>query len=166
MAPPSSAFALMGEAALGLAAKNPFSATLIDPRQTSAITFADSPLDAVDADALPAGPAPGAVLAECLVETSNDTAVNMFAAVPFGPGTGEYMAWVLNGDGLELAREMFAKHGVHNIPRAIIPPEASGWFRKEIKTMADLKGLKMRFFGLGAKVMAKMGVATQLLALK
>ena len=95
---------------------------------------------------------------------STDTAFNMFAAVPFGPGTGEYMAWVLNGGGLELSREMFGKHGVHNIPCAIIPPEASGWFRKEIKTVADLKGLKMRFFGLGAKVMAKMGVATQLLA--
>ena len=80
---------------------------------------------------------------------STDTAFNMFAAVPFGPGTGEYMAWVLNGGGLELSREMFGKHGVHNIPCAIIPPEASGWFRKEIKTVDDLKGLKMRFFGLG-----------------
>ena len=45
----------------------------------------------------------------------------------------------------------------------LIPPEASGWFRKEINTVDDLKGLKMRFFGLGANVMQKMGVATQLL---
>jgi TRAP-type mannitol/chloroaromatic compound transport system substrate-binding protein len=59
---------------------------------------------------------------------------------------------------------MFAKYNIHNVPCAIIPPEASGWFRKEIKSTADLKGLKMRFFGLGAKVMEKMGVATQLLA--
>jgi TRAP-type mannitol/chloroaromatic compound transport system substrate-binding protein len=59
---------------------------------------------------------------------------------------------------------MFGKHGVHNIPCAIIPPEASGWFRREIKSPQDLKGLKMRFFGLGAKVMAKLGVSTQLLA--
>jgi TRAP-type mannitol/chloroaromatic compound transport system substrate-binding protein len=43
----------------------------------------------------------------------------------------------------------------------LIPPEASGWFRKEIKSTADLKGLKMRFFGLGARVMEKFGVATQ-----
>jgi TRAP-type mannitol/chloroaromatic compound transport system substrate-binding protein len=42
----------------------------------------------------------------------------------------------------------------------IIPPEASGWFHKEIKTLEDLKGLKMRFFGLGAKVMQKLGVVT------
>ncbi len=56
---------------------------------------------------------------------------------------------------------MFAKYNVYNIPCALIPPEASGWFRKEIKSVNDLKGLKMRFFGLGAKVMEKFGVATQ-----
>ena len=93
-----------------------------------------------------------------------DSAFNMFATVPFGPGMGEYLAWINHGGGLQLSREMFGKHGIHNIPCALIPPEASGWFRKEIKTAADLKGLKMRFFGLGAKVMAKLGVATQLLA--
>jgi len=93
-----------------------------------------------------------------------DSAFNMFATVPFGPGMGEYLAWINHGGGLQLSREMFAKHGIHNIPCALIPPEASGWFRKEIKTANDLKGLKMRFFGLGAKVMAKLGVATQLLA--
>jgi TRAP-type mannitol/chloroaromatic compound transport system substrate-binding protein len=95
---------------------------------------------------------------------ATDTAFNMFATVPFGPGMGEYLAWVHHGGGLTLSREMFGKHGIHNIPCAIIPPEASGWFRKEIKSVQDLKGLKMRFFGLGAKVMAKLGVATQLLA--
>ena len=52
MAPPSRAFQLMREAALGLATKDPFFATLINPRQTSAITFADSPLNAADSDAL------------------------------------------------------------------------------------------------------------------
>jgi TRAP-type mannitol/chloroaromatic compound transport system substrate-binding protein len=93
-----------------------------------------------------------------------DSAFNMFASVPFGPGIPEYLAWIHHGGGLQLSREMFGKHGVYNIPCAIIPPEASGWFRKEIKTVQDLKGLKMRFFGLGAKAMAKLGVATQLLA--
>jgi TRAP-type mannitol/chloroaromatic compound transport system substrate-binding protein len=93
-----------------------------------------------------------------------DSAFNLFATVPFGPAIPEYLAWMQHGGGLQLAREMFAKHGVYNIPCAIIPPEASGWFRKEIKSVQDLKGLKMRFFGLGAKVMAKLGVSTQLLA--
>jgi TRAP-type mannitol/chloroaromatic compound transport system substrate-binding protein len=93
-----------------------------------------------------------------------DSAFNMFATVPFGPGIPEYLAWMNHGGGLQLSREMFGKHGIHNIPCAIIPPEASGWFRKEIKSLQDLKGLKMRFFGLGAKAMAKLGVSTQLLA--
>jgi TRAP-type mannitol/chloroaromatic compound transport system substrate-binding protein len=95
---------------------------------------------------------------------STDSAFNIFATVPFGPGIPEYLAWIHNGGGLQLSREMFGKHGIHNLPCAIIPPEASGWFRKEIRTPQDLKGLKMRFFGLGAKVMARLGVATQLLA--
>jgi TRAP-type mannitol/chloroaromatic compound transport system substrate-binding protein len=91
----------------------------------------------------------------------HDSAFNMFSAVPFGPGIGEYLAWMYRGGGLEMAREMFHAHGVHNIPCILIPPEASGWFQKEIRTVADLKGLRMRFFGLGAKVMEKHGVVTQ-----
>lgn len=93
-----------------------------------------------------------------------DTAFIIFSSVPFGPAIPEYMAWLYNGGGLQLSREMFAKHNVVNIPCNVIPPESSGWFRKEIKSVDDLKGLKMRFFGLGAKVMEKLGVATQLLA--
>jgi TRAP-type mannitol/chloroaromatic compound transport system substrate-binding protein len=90
-----------------------------------------------------------------------DSAFNMFSAVPFGPGIGEYMAWMYHGGGLKMAREMFHQNGVHNIPCIIIPPEASGWFRKEITSVNDLKGLRMRIFGLGANVMQKLGVTTQ-----
>jgi TRAP-type mannitol/chloroaromatic compound transport system substrate-binding protein len=90
-----------------------------------------------------------------------DSAFNMFSSVPFGPGMGEYLAWLYRAGGLEAAREMFAKHNVYNIPCGLIPPEASGWFRKEIRSVDDLKGLKMRFFGLGAKVVQKFGVVTQ-----
>ena len=90
-----------------------------------------------------------------------DSAFNMFSSVPFGPGMGEYLAWMYRGGGLEAARAMFATHNVHNIPCGLIPAEASGWFRKEIRSLDDLKGLKMRFFGLGAKVMQRFGVETQ-----
>ncbi len=93
-----------------------------------------------------------------------DSAFNMFSTVPFGPGMPEFLAWMYYGGGLELQNEMFAPHNIHAIPCGIQPPEASGWFRKEIKSVDDLKGLKMRFFGLGAKVMEKLGVSTQLLA--
>lgn len=93
-----------------------------------------------------------------------DMAFNFFTAVPFGPDAPEYMAWMYHGGGLELADEMFGAHNVKYIPCAFQPPEASGWFRQEIKSLDDLKGMKMRFFGLGARVMDKLGVATQLLA--
>jgi TRAP-type mannitol/chloroaromatic compound transport system substrate-binding protein len=93
-----------------------------------------------------------------------DSAFNMFSSVPFGPGMGEYLAWMYHGGGLDLAREMFAEHGVYNIPCGIIPPEASGWFKSEIQTVDDLNGLRMRFFGLGARIMNEFGVETQQLA--
>lgn len=89
----------------------------------------------------------------------------LFSAVPFGPEAGEYMAWLYYGNGLSLYQEMYDQGGfnVHVIPCAIIAPETSGWFANEINSAEDLKGLKMRFFGLGGKVMQKLGVATSLL---
>lgn len=93
-----------------------------------------------------------------------DSAFNMFSSVPFGPGMGEYLAWMYHGGGLELAREMFAEHGVYNVPCGIIPPEASGWFSKEIRDISDLSGLRMRFFGLGARIMERFDVETRQLA--
>jgi TRAP-type mannitol/chloroaromatic compound transport system substrate-binding protein len=86
-----------------------------------------------------------------------------FTTVPFGPQAGEYLAWLKYGGGHKLKDEIYARHGVKGISCIMITPEASGWFRKEIKTLDDLKGLKMRFFGLGARVMQKLGVQTQLL---
>ena len=93
-----------------------------------------------------------------------EPALALFAAVPFGPSAGEYLAWMKFGGGQQLMDEVYAKHGIKSLICGLIAPEASGWFRKEINTVDDLKGLKMRFFGLGAQVMNKMGVSTQLLA--
>ncbi len=91
-------------------------------------------------------------------------ALPLFSAVPFGPPASEYMAWIYHGGGLKLFQEIYARHNIHGILCGIIPPEASGWFRNEIKSTEDLTGLKMRFFGLGAQVMEKIGVSTQLIA--
>lgn len=92
-------------------------------------------------------------------------AAPLFSAVPFGPEAGEYMAWLYYGNGMDLYQEMYdqAGYNVKVLPCAIIAPETSGWFSKEINSPEDLKGLKMRFFGLGGKVMQKLGVATSLL---
>lgn len=93
-----------------------------------------------------------------------NSAFSFFAAVPFGPQTGEYLAWMRHGGGLALAEELYARDNIKFLLCGIVPPESSGWFRKEIKSLEDLKGLKMRFLGLGAKVVEKLGVSTQLLA--
>jgi TRAP-type mannitol/chloroaromatic compound transport system substrate-binding protein len=91
-------------------------------------------------------------------------ALQLFAAVPFGPEPGEYLAWMKFGGGNELFEEIYHVHNIHGIICGVIAPEASGWFRKEIDSVEDFQGLKMRFFGLGASVMEKLGVSTQLLA--
>ena len=88
----------------------------------------------------------------------------IFGAIPFGPGAGEYLAWMRFGGGDELWNELLARDNIKGYVCNIIPPEASGWFRREIKSIEDLRGLKMRFYGLGARVMEKFGVSTQLLA--
>lgn len=93
-----------------------------------------------------------------------EKALTLFAAVPFGPAAGEYLGWFYYGGGKELMDEIYARHGIKSVLCGVIAPEASGWFREEIETVEDLKGLKMRFFGLGAKVMERLGVSTQLLA--
>jgi TRAP-type mannitol/chloroaromatic compound transport system substrate-binding protein len=95
--------------------------------------------------------------------TGKDIAFAVFSTVPFGPGLGEYLAWMKEGGGEKMMQELYAKYNIHSVMCHLIPPEASGWFRNEIKTLDDLKGLKMRFFGLGANVMQKLGVSTQLL---
>lgn len=93
-----------------------------------------------------------------------EPALTMFAAVPFGPRAAEYWAWMYYGGGEELMDEIYGRHGLKSLLCGTLAPEASGWFRKEIEAVEDLKGLKMRFFGLGALVMEKLGVSTQLIA--
>ena len=91
-------------------------------------------------------------------------ALPLFAAVPFGPPANEYMAWFYFGGGRHLFEEIYARHNIRGLLCGVIPPEASGWFRRPVESVEDLQGLRMRFFGLGAKVMDRIGVSTQLLA--
>lgn len=93
-------------------------------------------------------------------------AASLFAAVPFGPEAGEFLAWVFYDDGAKLWQELYDRNGYNVVatPCGVIAPETSGWFKKEINTLEDLKGLNMRFFGLGAEVMQRLGVSTSLLA--
>lgn len=92
-------------------------------------------------------------------------AATLFSAVPFGPEAGEYLAWLYYGNGRALYQEMYDQGGynVTVVPCGVLAPETSGWFSKEINGLDDLQGLRMRFFGLGGKVMQKLGVSTSLL---
>jgi TRAP-type mannitol/chloroaromatic compound transport system substrate-binding protein len=96
--------------------------------------------------------------------TGKYPAAAFFTTVPFGPGFGEFLAWKWYGGGNKLRDEIYAKHGLMAVEAFCIGPETSGWFRKEVRSLKELKGMKMRFFGLGAQVMQKLGVSTQLLA--
>jgi TRAP-type mannitol/chloroaromatic compound transport system substrate-binding protein len=78
--------------------------------------------------------------------SGTDAVFNLFTTVPFGPGIGEYLAWMYYGGGQELQNEMFAKHDVHAIICGIHSPESSRLVPQGIKSVNDLKGLKMRFF--------------------
>ncbi len=83
---------------------------------------------------------------------------------PFGPAAPEFAAWLIHGGGNEIAEELYGRAGIKFVLCGMIPPETSGWFRSEITSLDQLRGLKMRFFGIGAKVMQKFGVSTQQLA--
>lgn len=89
----------------------------------------------------------------------------LFTTFPFGPDVKEYAAWWYNGGGQELFAEITEPYNIKTLHCGVLVPEASGWFREEIKTVEDLQGKKMRFFGLGASVMGKLGVEAQSMGL-
>lgn len=87
-------------------------------------------------------------------------ALNYFTGVPFGLLAPELAAWMYFGDGLKLWRETYAPFGVIPFYAGSSGVQAGGWFRKEIRTLADLQGLKFRVAGLGGEVMRRLGVVT------
>ncbi|RVU37827.1 TRAP transporter substrate-binding protein [Hwanghaeella grinnelliae] len=93
-----------------------------------------------------------------------NSAFSFLSSWPFGPAAPEFVAWFKYGGGLQLAEELYARDNIKFVLCGMIPPETSGWFREEITSLDQLKGLKMRFFGVGAKVMQRFGVSTQQLA--
>jgi TRAP-type mannitol/chloroaromatic compound transport system substrate-binding protein len=81
-----------------------------------------------------------------------------FTTVPFGMTADEQFAWLYYGGGMELQQKTFDKFNVLSFPGGNTGVQMGGWFRKEIKTLDDLKGLKMRIPGLAGEVFAKLGV--------
>jgi TRAP-type mannitol/chloroaromatic compound transport system substrate-binding protein len=85
-------------------------------------------------------------------------------AIPFGLNARQQYAWMHYGGGSQLMNEFFKGYNIHAIPAGNTGAQMGGWFRKEIKTVDDIKGLKMRIGGFAGQVLAKLGLVTQQLA--
>ncbi|MEJ7931660.1 TRAP transporter substrate-binding protein DctP [Ramlibacter sp. AN1015] len=90
-----------------------------------------------------------------------DDVFSLGCAIPFGMNSRQMTAWMLEGNGLRLMREFYAGYNIHNFPGGNTGAQMGGWYRKEVHSLADMKGLKMRIAGLAGKVMARMGVVPQ-----
>ncbi|MEE4253873.1 MAG: TRAP transporter substrate-binding protein [Desulfuromusa sp.] len=84
-------------------------------------------------------------------------AAQFFAAVPFGLNAQGMNAWIYTGGGMELWEEVYGKFNLKPLPAGNTGVQMGGWFNREIKSLEDFKGLKMRIPGLGGKVLAKAG---------
>ena len=82
-------------------------------------------------------------------------------AVPFGLNARMQNAWFYHGGGNELLNEFYKKASIYALPGGNTGCQMGGWFRKEITTVADLQGIKMRIGGFAGQVMSKLGVVPQ-----
>jgi TRAP-type mannitol/chloroaromatic compound transport system substrate-binding protein len=87
----------------------------------------------------------------------------ILGALPFGMESPQFTAWVYFGGGDALIKETFRPHNVYPILCGSISPEAAGWFKKEIRTLDDLRGLKFRAAALGGKIYQKLGASVTIL---
>jgi TRAP-type mannitol/chloroaromatic compound transport system substrate-binding protein len=88
----------------------------------------------------------------------------LFCAVPFGLNTRQQNAWFYDGDGMKLMNEFGKKYNLYALVAGNTGAQMGGWFRKEIKTVDDLKGLKFRIGGLAGRTLQKLGVVPQQIA--
>jgi TRAP-type mannitol/chloroaromatic compound transport system substrate-binding protein len=82
-------------------------------------------------------------------------------AIPFGLNSRQMSAWMYEGNGLKLMRDFYKGYNIVNFPAGNTGAQMGGFFRKEIKSLADLKGLKFRIGGFGGKVIERIGAVAQ-----
>ncbi|MEA1080643.1 TRAP transporter substrate-binding protein [Marinobacter qingdaonensis] len=82
-----------------------------------------------------------------------------FTSMPFGMNAMEQYAWFYHGDGMELMQEVYEPHNLMSFPGGNTGVQMGGWFRKEINSLEDLQGLKMRIPGFAGEVFAEVGVS-------
>ncbi|WP_299361916.1 TRAP transporter substrate-binding protein [uncultured Paracoccus sp.] len=85
-------------------------------------------------------------------------------SLPFGLNTRQTIAWLYYGGGRELVDEFMAKSNLRSIPAGNTGAQMGGWYRKQINSVDDLKGLKLRIAGLGGTILARLGVVPQQIA--
>jgi TRAP-type mannitol/chloroaromatic compound transport system substrate-binding protein len=90
-------------------------------------------------------------------------ALGFATAVPFGLNAQQQNAWLYHGGGLEAIQKIYSNFNVMNFPAGNTGVQMGGWFKRQIKSVTDLKGLKMRIPGLGGEVMTRLGVNLQVL---
>lgn len=84
-------------------------------------------------------------------------AAQFFGSVPFGMNAQQMNSWLMAGGGMALWEHLYAPHGIIPFPCGNTGIQMGGWFRKEIRSIQDLAGLKMRIPGLGGKVLERAG---------
>lgn len=84
-------------------------------------------------------------------------------AMPFGPGPEVFLGWMWEGGGMEIVQKAYDKYNVKFLPCHLTAPEPGGWFNKEINSVEDFDGLKMRISGMGGEVLNRLGASTQLI---
>ncbi len=90
-----------------------------------------------------------------------DPTFAMDCAIPFGLNSRQMTAWMFEGNGTKLFREFYRNFNIVNFPMGNTGAQMGGWYRKEIKSVADMKGLKMRIGGFGGKVLERIGAVPQ-----
>ncbi|TAK81620.1 MAG: ABC transporter substrate-binding protein [Betaproteobacteria bacterium] len=90
-----------------------------------------------------------------------DPAFGFDAGMPFGLNARQQAAWMYYGGGLQALREVFARFNIVQLPVGNVGVQMGGWYRKEIKSVADLQGLKFRIGGIGGAILAKLGAVPQ-----
>ncbi len=82
-------------------------------------------------------------------------------AIPFGMNSRQLTAWMFEGNGMKLMREFYSEYNIVNLPGGNTGAQMGGWYRKEIKSVQDIKGLKFRVGGFAGKVVERMGGVPQ-----
>ena len=96
--------------------------------------------------------------------TGKDATFGLGTSIPFGMNVRQVNAWITQGDGQKLLDDFYSDYNIVSFLAGNTGVQMGGWFRKEVKTLADCKGLKIRIAGLGGKVFSELGAVPQQIA--